>query len=471
MHSLQQALDRGQSENTAVGVLFLDLDRFKMVNDSMGHETGDLLLTLVAERLLDSVRTTDSVARFGGDEFIVICSGLMNESAISAMATDILAAFEKPLIIDGGEFVVTPSIGVAASSPDHPRLASDLLRDVDAAMYRAKRSKSGHAVYDEAQRRNAISRIQTERALRTALDNSDLEVFYQPIVDGNTRTLRELEALVRWRRPDKGLVSPDQFLPVAEEAGLMSALGELVMREACAQSALWNHGALTGSRIGMAVNVAERQLIDKNFPSLVARVLQWSGLTPSQLILEITEDLVVDHLDSSLSVLRDLKSLGVALSIDDFGTGRSSLSYIKRLDMVDSLKIDRSFVSDLGHSHVSHTIVEAIVSMAGALGLDVVAEGVETEHQYEYLRGRGVSLMQGYLFHAPMSSTDLEQLVANARGDGHVSPNSAQTNSADGEGASAIRTLSRSKLAGQTPGAAPPPRHLTSDAQPVAGRY
>lgn len=470
VHLLEGAIKQAKRDKTAVGVLFLDLDRFKTVNDSMGHETGDVLLTLVGERLGTAVRSGDTVARFGGDEFIVICSGLMHEAATVAVATDILRSFERPLQVETGEFVITPSIGIATASPERSCTASDLVRDADAAMYRAKRNRSGYTVFDEAQRQDAVVRIQTEQALRSALDRADLEVFYQPIVDGQSRALRELEALVRWRRPVEGLVSPDSFLPVAEEAGMMAALGELVLREACAQSALWNHGALAGAQVGMAVNVAERQLIDRNFPSLVADVLSWSGLDAGQLTLEITEDLVIDHLDSSLSVLRDLKGLGVALSIDDFGTGRSSLSYVKRLDMVDSLKIDRTFVNDLGRGDVSHTIVEAIVSMASALGLTVIAEGVETEEQFRYLRDLGVSLMQGYLFQRPLPSDALEHLVE--RTDRGRPDPSDQLNTisslATPSGASAIRRLARTR---PETADAPAPRRLTNDTEPVAGRY
>ena len=456
LRRLEMSITEADKHNTALGVLFLDLDRFKMVNDSMGHETGDVLLTLVGERIRDAVRNTDVVARFGGDEFVVICGGLIHEDSVVAVASQILTAFEQPLIIDGGEFVVTPSIGIATTTRGRSRTANDLLRDADAAMYRAKRTRSGYSVFDEAQRQDVMTRMQTERALRSALDSSALEVYYQPIVDANTRSLRELEALVRWDRPGEGLVSPASFLPVAEEAGLMAALGELVLREACAQSVLWNHGALAGGRVGIAVNVAERQLIDKNFPALVAQILHWSGLEPWQLTLEITEDLVIDHLDSSLSVLRDLKRLGVALAIDDFGTGRSSLSYVKRLDMVDGLKIDKSFVHDIGKGQVGHTIIEAIVSMAAALELTIVAEGVETEHQFQYLRDLGVTLMQGYLFQPPMAAHALEDLVQRgARADQATEQARAISALAAPGGASAIRQLARAKLTGSSTSALP----------------
>ncbi len=410
---LERAVEEANRTDTAVGVLFLDLDRFKVINDSLGHETGDAMLQEVAQRVDSAVRASDVVARFGGDEFVVITRGLLNAASSISIAQQILAAFEQPLPLpQGGEHVVTPSIGIATADETNPRTPRELVRDADAAMYRAKRTKSGYALFDEEQRKDALSRLDVERALRAAIDDRDLEVYYQPIVDTESRTMASMEALVRWNRAGFGFVGPDTFLPIAEEAGLISPIGEEVLREACAQASLWNRELMTGRDISVGVNVAERQLIDSAFVDRVAEVLRWSGLPPEQLTIEITEDIMLAHLDSSLTVLRDVKELGVNLAIDDFGTGRSSLSYIAELDMVDYLKIDKRFIDDVVTNPVDLAIVEAITTLARAVGLGVVAEGVESEEQYDILRGLGVERIQGYLFQRPLNATDLEAAIA-----------------------------------------------------------
>ncbi len=409
---LETVVSNSRQDKTTLGVLFLDLDRFKVINDTMGHSTGDELLRAVGERLVTAVRSTDLVARFGGDEFVVVCPGLVNTHSVVQIARQILAAFERPVPLGKGEMVVAPSIGIATSNAETPRTSEELVRDADAAMYRAKRARSGYAIFDEQQRQVAMSRLDTERALRIAVEARELEVYYQPIVDGRTHQLTSFEALVRWNRADVGFVGPGEFLPVAEEAGLMATIGEIVLREACAQASVWAQTYWAGQPITMGVNVAEHQLVDPNFAKTVKQVLDWSGLEPWRLTLEITEDLVIDHLDSALSVLRDLKALGVKLAIDDFGTGRSSLSYVKRLDMVDYLKIDKSFVDGLEQPGVDQAIIEAITSLAKALDLVMVAEGVETVGQLNRLVALGVERIQGYLFERPLSADKIEERMA-----------------------------------------------------------
>ncbi len=406
---LERALaSTGRTDNTTA-VFFCDLDRFKVINDSMGHEVGDELLRAVGQRMVDVVRTSDQVARFGGDEFVVVCDGLIDPDIAGTIAGQILKAFEKPLDVAGGDLVVAPSIGIATSSPAHRRTAGELLRDSDAAMYRAKRSRSGYATFDDEQRRTVMARLDVERALRIGLDNGELSVYYQPIVTQSAH-LSGLEALVRWNRPGAGVVSPDGFLGVAEEAGLMATIGEQVLREAAAQAALWNHQLGTNA-VHMGVNVAEPQLVDAGFPARVETILNWAGLPPHQLMLEITEDLLLGHLDDSFRVLHELKELGVRLAIDDFGTGRSSLSYIKDLDMVDILKIDKSFVDEIATKQVDLQIIEAIARLAHAVGLRVIAEGVETPEQRERLSQLGIQEMQGFLFARPSTAHELEQLL------------------------------------------------------------
>ncbi len=414
---LETEVHKARQDKTTLGVLFLDLDRFKVINDTMGHDTGDQLLRAVGERIVSAVRSTDLVARFGGDEFVVVCPGLVNTHSVVQIAAQILASFERPVPLGKGEMNVVPSIGIATSNSEQPRTSEELVRDADAAMYRAKRGRTGYAVFDEQQRQVAMSRLDTERALRIAVAARELDVHYQPIIDGKTRQLTSFEALVRWNRLDVGWVGPGDFLPVAEEAGLMANIGELVLREACAQASVWARTFWKDSPVTMGVNVAERQLVDPNFARTVAEILEWSGLEPWRLTLEITEDLVIDHLDSALSVLRDLKALGVSLAIDDFGTGRSSLSYVKRLDMVDYLKIDKSFVDGLEQPGVDQAIIEAITSLAKALDLVMVAEGVETVGQLDRLVNLGVERIQGYLIEKPLSATDIESRMVSRAAD------------------------------------------------------
>ncbi len=398
---LQWSFDRAKQTETILAVLFLDLDRFKVINDSMGHDAGDELLRIVAGRLQSAVRGTDVVARFGGDEFVVVCRDLMSEKSVLAVAKQILKSFAEPVSLRGNAQVVSTSIGVAIARPGDVRAPQDLVRDADAAMYRAKKGRTGYAVFDEAQRRKVLDRLDIERDLVKALDEEQFIVYYQPIIDVTAKRLYGFEALVRWNHPTRGVISPGEFLAVAEETGMMARIGEVVLREACAQAAVWNHISPAAYDIKMSVNVAEAQLLDSNFPYLVSEVLAWSGLPADQLVLEIIEDVIVDHLDG-LGILRDIRGLGVNLAIDDFGTGQSSLSYVKQFDMVSTLKIDKSFVDDMSSTSSHRAIIEAIVAMAKALNLRIVAEGVESEGQVRELLDFGVTLMQGYLFNEPV---------------------------------------------------------------------
>ncbi|MFV0259616.1 MAG: putative bifunctional diguanylate cyclase/phosphodiesterase, partial [Acidimicrobiales bacterium] len=350
----------------------------------------------------------DGVARLGGDEFVVICRGLMSEGSVVAVAEQILRRFTEPVSLTGRQQQISTRVGVAIASQHETRDPEDLVRDADAAMYVAKRNRSGFAVFDEAQRSMLVDRLDIERDLRRALDtDGQLVVYYQPIMDAANDRLYALEALIRWDHPERGLIPPEQFLSVAGDARLMAQIGELVLREACAQAALWNHRAPEMRSVRIGVNVDEQQLLDSGLPALVAEVLHWSGLEPEQLVLEITEDLVVDHL-SGLDMLHQLRALGVTLAIDDFGTGQSSLQYVKQFEnIVSTLKIDKSFVADMVGGRADLAIVEAVVSMAGHLDLKVVAEGVENRDQVELLNQLGVRYMQGYYFDPPRSADDL----------------------------------------------------------------
>ncbi len=404
---LDIAYQASQKDDTVLGVLFLDLDRFKVINDSMGHEAGDELLRIVASRLQSSVRGSDVVARFGGDEFVVVCRDLMTEQSVIAVADQILRNFSEPVSLYGGAQVISTSIGVAIARPDDLRRPEDLVRDADAAMYKAKKARSGYAVFDEEQRLKVIDRLDIERDLVRALEEDQFIVYYQPLVNVDQKRLYGFEALIRWNHPTRGILGPGVFLGVAEETGMMGRIGELVLREACAQAAVWNHLSPDASQVKMSVNIAEQQLLDANFPSLVAEVLDWSGLPPEQLVLEIIEDVIVDHLEG-LSSLRTIGALGVGLAIDDFGTGQSSLGYVKQLDMVSILKIDKTFIGEMSADKPNKAIIDAVVTMAKALDLRVVAEGVENEDQMHSLRASGISIMQGYLFNQPVSAASVD---------------------------------------------------------------
>ncbi len=413
MAELERAVRDAERSDTVVGVLFLDLDRFKAVNDSMGHGVGDELLKIVAARLEGACRASDVVGRFGGDEFVVICSGLTSHETVEGVADTLHATFARPITIGGSELLTGASIGATSAGRGDERTAAELLRDADTAMYAAKNERSGVRVFDEHHRRAVVERMGVERELIPALSDDQFKIFYQPIISWREDSLASFEALVRWEHPKYGLLGPDRFLPVVEDSGMMSRLGETVLRESLAQKTVWNHRHPGVRDLPVSVNVAERQLLDRNFPEQVAAAIEWSGLAASELTLEITENVMIERLDDSLSVLRALDELGVSLVIDDFGTGRSSLAWVKELDMIDAIKIDRSFIAGVPYGHVDLAIIDAIMLIAEALELKVVAEGVETAEQAAALEQLGVDLMQGYLFHrpAPADALDMGQLV------------------------------------------------------------
>lgn len=403
-HSLREA----ERRNMTVGILFLDLDRFKSVNDSMGHGVGDELLKSVAGRFRGVLRSGDLVGRTGGDEFVVICGGLLDPTTVDRIAHNLLATFDDPVRINGSELLVRASIGVTTFQRGDGRTAEEVLRDADTAMYAAKAERTGVRVFDENHRKAVVERMEVERELLPALAADQFKVFYQPIVSWSARETVSLEALVRWQHPELGLLGPHRFLPVVEESGLIDRLGQAVLREALGQQAIWKSrwGAASGAAV--SVNVAEGQLVDRAFPEVVASAIDFAGVDPAKVTLEITEDVMIEHLDDSLTTLRRLSELGVSLVIDDFGTGRSSLSWVKQLDMIDGIKIDRSFITGIPDDQVDVAIVDAIVRMTKAVGLHVVAEGVETIAQAEVLARSGVDLMQGYLFSKPGRAMDIE---------------------------------------------------------------
>lgn len=394
-----------RSQNQLVGVLFCDLDRLKVVNDSLGHGAGDEVLRVAAKRLSKLVRESDSIGRFGGDEFVIVSSSLPTVRDLEILAARVNDALDQPTVLsDASAQVISGSIGIASVAGSDRSSPGDLLRDADAAMYRAKAEGGGRfAVFDASLRDQAVKRLELEQELRRGIREGQIEVHYQPIVDRGSVTASRFEALVRWNHPQRGMVYPSDFLTVAAESRLIVELGELVLTEACQQAVDWS--AELGRPVYMAVNIAERQLMDLSLIDTVTRVLAKTGLLPRQLELEITEELIMERIDRSLVVLRQLDLLGVRLAIDDFGTSQASLSQLKKLAMVSTLKIDRLFVEGIATDEVDRKIVAAIVALAKSVGMSVVAEGVESNEQAKILTELGVDHLQGFLFARPATAS------------------------------------------------------------------
>jgi diguanylate cyclase (GGDEF)-like protein/PAS domain S-box-containing protein len=380
-----------------VSVLFIDLDNFKVVNDSLGHGVGDQLLREVARRLRHVMRDKDCLARFGGDEFVVFVNGDVDATAV---AERLRRAVQRSIFVDGHELVTTASIGIAVNSSG-ALSADELLRDADAAMYRAKAAGRDRVeAFTEATRRASVEALQTSTELRRGLERGEVVPYFQPIVDLDGGQVVGFEVLARWLHPDRGLLVPSQFMSVAEEAGLMTELGSRILRDSLAQLAHWRATGLRFADCSLSVNVATQQLIDASFLDLVHDALGETGIDADSLWLEITETALMADTRAAGNALRDLRGLGLHLSVDDFGTGYSSLTYLKRFP-VEAIKIDRSFVLGLGLEADDTSIVEAVVNLGHSLGLTVVAEGVETPLQLNRLRELGCDRAQGYLFGRP----------------------------------------------------------------------
>jgi len=408
---LAHALARRQRERIDVAVFVLDLDRFKTINDSFGHAAGDEVLLALAPRLTGAVRITDTVARLGGDEFVVICPDVDAGRGVTEVALRLAGAVAEPLVLDSGEhfFTVSTGIALAATREDTP---ASLLGDADAAVYRAKERGRGHyELFDEAMRTSAMARVRTETELRRALECGELEVYYQPVIDLATGRPVSTEALVRWAHPERGLVSPLEFIPIAEETGLIAELGLQVLQEACRQTAAWQREL--DPAIGVSVNVSGRQAVNPAFPAQVAAIAERSGLRAGTLALEITETVLMEEADSPDTVIDTFAEHGLTLALDDFGTGYSSLSRLKRFRL-DVLKIDRSFVAGIETNIDDRAIVKATIDMAHAVGLTVVAEGVETREQEETLHAFGCDRAQGFLYARPQPAAAITDVLAAA---------------------------------------------------------
>jgi diguanylate cyclase (GGDEF)-like protein/PAS domain S-box-containing protein len=412
MDHVKMAIQRSRrSGDRLFAALFLDLDRFKIVNDSLGHMVGDQLLVGIAHRLEACLRPGDTVARLGGDEFTILLEDLAgNEDAIE-VARRVQEAVTQPFNIGGHEVFTTASIGIALSTTGYDR-AEDLLRDADTAMYRAKmQGKKRHVVFDKAMHDRAMELLQLETDLRRAIQRREFFLNYQPIVSLETGKVSSFEALVRWRHPERGLVMPGEFITVAEETGLIIPLGQWVLAEACRQMREWQKHYLIDDDVTVSVNLSSRQFSQADLIEQVSSVLRETGLPALNLKLEITESMVMENIDTAIGMLTQLRNLGVGLSIDDFGTGYSSLSYLHRFP-IDTLKIDRSFVTQMTDNTENAEIVRTIVTLARSLDMNVIAEGVETRAQLTQLHDLGCDFGQGYLFSKAVSApAALELLV------------------------------------------------------------
>jgi diguanylate cyclase (GGDEF)-like protein len=397
---LEHALAQVERRATTVAVVFLDIDQFKLVNDSLGHQHGDQLLQAVARRLRDELRPGDTVARFAGDEFVLLCEEIEDEQGAITVAERLMECFKDPFRVGGRDQFVSVSMGIALPRRAD-QAAEELIRDADAAMYRAKeRGRARYELFDERMRVRTVVRMRVENDLRRAVPGEELRVHYQPIVSIADGDLAGFEALIRWSHPQRGNVPPGEFIPIAEESGLILPIGRWVLEQAAEQAVRWRGRA--GARaepLTVAVNLSARQLSHGHLADEVAEALAATALEPERLLLEITESMLIEHSEATLEALHALKALGVRLVLDDFGTGYSSLSYLDRFP-IDALKIDRSFVAGLD-SGGSAAIVAAIVSMAHSLDLRVTAEGVETEEQLERLRQLGCEYAQGFFFGRP----------------------------------------------------------------------
>jgi len=389
-------------------VIFLDLDDFKKINDCLGHRCGDLLLQEVASRLQGNLRAEDTVARLGGDEFVILLTGLTRslnnaEQMAGRVAQKVLDALLQPYLIDDQELQISASLGITFFSTAFDESTEKLLRQADIAMYAAKnQGKSTYSFYHPDMLEQANKRLSIENELRSALQNDQIVLFYQPQYDW-THQLLGFEALVRWQHPDKGMISPAHFLPVAEETGIIIELGERVLYLACKQLAAWHSQGFDVPHL--AINISPVLFNQPNFVDSVISALELSKVNPSSVMLEITENLIIKDINGVIEKMQRLKQRGIRFAVDDFGTGYSSLAYLQRMP-IDQLKIDRSFVQDITHNENDAAIVNAIIAMAGSLNLDIIAEGVETPEQIDYLAGCGCNAFQGYWFSRPLSGAE-----------------------------------------------------------------
>jgi diguanylate cyclase (GGDEF)-like protein len=426
IQSLEQTIAVAKRDEKKFALLFVDLDRFKRINDTLGHTIGDELLKDVASRLSKCTRSTDSVthldsgvgdfidlARLGGDEFVIKLYGVDSEKSVAAVASRIINALTPPFTCAGHQFVVTPSIGIAVY-PEDGGTGEKLLMNADSAMYAAKNvGRNNFKFYSETMRTKSLHRLDLENLIRTAIDEDQFDLHFQPKIDASSFRLVGAEALIRWTHPTRGAIAPDDFVPIAEETGLIVPIGDFVIREACKQVKVWSTSPV--GAVPVSVNISSHQFRESGFVDNVLDAVASAGIATTQLELEITESVLLQDVDRTLVQLNTLKEAGISLSIDDFGTGYSSLNYLKRFP-IDTIKIDRSFVKDLHDDADDAAICAAIIAMSRQLGLNVVAEGVETREQLKFLRRHKCDHIQGFVFSRPLSADDFFALLVKISG-------------------------------------------------------
>jgi len=413
LQRIEHAAQRARRSHTHAAVLFADLDRFKFVNDSYGHEVGDELLVAVAERLSGLVRPGDTLARFAGDEFVFLCEDMESTNDVEQLAGRIDAAFAQPFALAAVNLLLTASVGVAFAGPGCD-ISARLLADADIAMYQAKRKGgAGHQILDLREAPVLSDHNNLDHDLRVAFDGDDLTIAYQPIVRSTDDVITGVEALLRWEDPARGSVSPVAMVAAAEQSGLIVEIGSWVLEAACRDHARWLD-SYPDRPLDLAVNVSARQLVSAGFCSTVSSVLARTDMKVSALILEVTENVLIRDTDRAIAVLADLKKLGVRLALDDFGTGFSSLSYLRRLP-IDIVKIDQSFVADIKLANLDRSIISAIANLAHVLGLSVTAEGVETDDQRKGIQSMGCESAQGFLYGRPVSASVIGGYLADGR--------------------------------------------------------
>ncbi|MFU8771407.1 MAG: EAL domain-containing protein [Anaerolineales bacterium] len=413
MDRLQYAVERAKRRpDYGFAVLFIDLDRFKDVNDSLGHLSGDELLVIISEKLKFDRRSTDTVARHGGDEFVILLEDISGVSDASRVATQIINEMAKPIPFKNQQVFISTSIGIVLSVTGYSS-AEDILRDADIAMYSAKANgRNRYEIFDPAMREKIMNRLAIEAELRHAIDNQELQVYYQPIVSLDKGQITGFEALVRWKHPDRGLLPPADFMPVAEETGIVTLIDRWVLRQACSQMREWLHIVNNDPALTISVNISPKHFNRPDFVAEVAQILNETGLDPNNLKLEITESTLISNIESTNNNFTDLRGIGVQIQIDDFGVGYSSLSYLSNYP-IDALKIDQSFVAAMMENDNDMNIIQTIVQLTQRLGVGVIAEGVETENQLANLLNMGCQYGQGYLLSIPLDSDSIKDLLEN----------------------------------------------------------
>ncbi len=405
MDRLSEAVKEAEVFASGLAVLFLDLDNFKLINDSLGHEVGDFVLSEAAWRIQDNLRSDDIVCRLGGDEFTVIIKGVQNKDELAQIANSIIREFNTPIACKDRELRISTSIGIV-QYPDDGRDDKELIKNADTAMYAAKHAgKNAFRFFTIAMHRDLHDYLELEGALRKAIEQSDLELVYQPFIDLETQTITHCEALLRWNHPERGHIPPTRFIPIAEQSGLISAIGDWVFTEVCRQMKNWNFN------MNVSINVSGSELIDKRFVNRLENTLIEYDIEAFRLQLEFTEHVLVSKDGSNLSLLNALKRIGFRIAVDDFGTGFSSLSYLTELP-VDVIKIDKSFINKLPHDRRTIAVVNSIISLAESLNMQTIGEGAENKAQVNWLRAHGCNIIQGYYFYKPMPAWELEKLMA-----------------------------------------------------------